>query len=187
MAISATIELNCTQSKLYRERTKINARESDLTLYFHHPSHANSKGRILTEEHSVLFYPIELPVRNLDAVVNDIVARLQSIPFPIVNIAGNAIYRFPVEVSQQKINEQIYDVLSAVSKRKRIFQLRSGGQTGADWGGIVAGALLEIPIHALFPEGFRQRNRARKDIVRTAAQIFELIVEDAENLKPVQL
>jgi hypothetical protein len=181
------ITLLTTESKLYRVRTEINASEADATIYFHDPRHGDSSGAQLTAKHSERFIPIALPAGSVDDAVGKIYAAIASIPLPVVNIAGNAIYRFPVDRSQESINEQIVDIIDLLHKKKKIGIVRSGGQTGADWGGLVAAAVLNIPCTSVFPADFRMRNRARKDIQHTEQEIRQMLKDSVDNLMRLEL
>ena len=83
-----------------------------------------------------------------------------------VNIAGNGIYTFNKHgITQERLNELLYNFLSFINTSKwSIKQVRSGGQTGADEAGLVAGNKLGLETISLCPKGWRFRTADGKDI-----------------------
>ena len=83
-----------------------------------------------------------------------------------LNIAGNGIYTFAkYGITQKRLNELvtnfIYHLISAGCK---ITSLRSGGQTGADEAGLIAGDRLGLVTTCLCPKGWRFRDINNQDI-----------------------
>ncbi|WP_052195829.1 putative molybdenum carrier protein [Delftia sp. ZNC0008] len=93
-------------------------------------------------------------------------------PLQSVNIAGNGLYTL-VQYSwtQARINQWVYDVLKLVHHTADLRTVRSGGQTGVDLAGLVAGCALGLPTTGLFPRGFRQRDAEGIDISRSAEDL----------------
>lgn len=83
-----------------------------------------------------------------------------------INIAGNGIYTFnKYGITQQRINKLVYNFLKFINTGKwSIKQVRSGGQTGADEAGLVAGDKLGLETTSLCPKGWRFRTADGEDI-----------------------
>lgn len=181
--------LSETTSSNYAPRTIENAAAADLTLYFHAHGQESSSGRTLTEAHSNRFLPVVVFRDQPVEAANRILEIIQPYPFPVVNIAGNRQYKFGTKRTQSDVTKYILEVLTLVTTAKKIHQFRTGGQTGADWGGLVAGVILNVPTVALFPAGFRQQYMNRKNIDHTRDEILGKITESVDllSLDPVRL
>lgn len=95
-----------------------------------------------------------------------------------VNVAGNGIYTLMSHnYTQEYINQIVYNILDTVNHHWGITSIRSGGQTGVDLAGGVAGHALGIDTTMLFPKGFKQRHENGIDIDHCRGYI-ELVVED---------
>ena len=83
-----------------------------------------------------------------------------------INIAGNGIYTFNKHgVTQKRLNELVYNFLNFINTSKwSIKQVRSGGQTGADEAGLIAGDKLGLETTSLCPKGWRFRTADGQDI-----------------------
>lgn len=83
-----------------------------------------------------------------------------------VNIAGNGIYTFnKYGITQERLNDLVYNFISFINTSKwSIKKVRSGGQTGADEAGLVAGDRLGLETTSLCPKGWRFRTIENKDI-----------------------
>ncbi len=89
-----------------------------------------------------------------------------------MNIAGNGLYTLvQYRWTQARINQWVYDVLKLVHHTADLRTVRSGGQTGVDLAGLVAGCALGLPTTGLFPRGFRQRDAEGIDISRSAEDL----------------
>lgn len=78
---------------------------------------------------------------------------------PIINVAGNGIYTLVKHgICQEEINQYVYEILKLVNHHWPIGEIISGGQTGVDLAGGVAGLALGIPTTMLLPNGFVQRD-----------------------------
>lgn len=103
-----------------------------------------------------------------------------------LNIAGNGIYSLlEHDLDQNAVNEKLYEVFKGVLGRGwRIDIIRSGGQTGIDMAGLIAGHALGIPVIGLFPKGYRQRNADREDFNADPSNLYIEIHESAARLNP---
>jgi hypothetical protein len=81
------------------------------------------------------------------------------------NIAGNGIYTLSSKgISQEQTDAWITRVLEGVCESGvKVSTLRTGGQTGVDEAGAVAGVVLGIPTTVLAPKGWEFRNSSGKD------------------------
>lgn len=79
------------------------------------------------------------------------------------NIAGNGIYT--LGTPQSEIDEYVTKVFAvAMDRGLNPVSFRSGGQTGVDEAGAVAGQVLGIPTVVHAPKGFKMRNAEGRDI-----------------------
>jgi len=81
------------------------------------------------------------------------------------------------------VNQWVYDVLGAVHAAEPIAEIVSGGQTGVDLAGAVAGVKLGIPVSVLMPQGYLQRHAAGYDLRHTREEIEAQIDWGALNLR----
>jgi hypothetical protein len=83
-----------------------------------------------------------------------------------INIAGNGIYTFnEYGITQERVNELVYNILHyLIENGCNIEKIRSGGQTGADEAGLVAGERLGLETTSLCPKGWRFRTANGEDI-----------------------
>lgn len=101
-----------------------------------------------------------------------------------VNVAGNGIYTLRKHgLTQDYMNEMLYEILTLVHLHWPIASVRSGGQTGVDIAGGVAGVALGIPTTLLLPKGFLQRHEDGVDIQHTENEIREQVMEGVARLK----
>jgi hypothetical protein len=83
-----------------------------------------------------------------------------------INIAGNGIYTFAkFGVTQERLNNLVANFIRhLISTGCNITSLRSGGQTGADEAGLVAGDRLGLITICLCPKGWRFRDINNQDV-----------------------
>ena len=161
------------QSTGYRERTVKNA-SADITLAF--ASDFNSAGEKLTKSsvlnQNKIYHSIDMSKGfNYDmSEINEIVDKLKSLNKRniVINIAGNGIYTFKGQYTQQEIDNNIEDYLndltSSLQDANINVSIRTGGQTGADEAGVKAGLALGLPTYILAPKGWKFRDITGKDI-----------------------
>ncbi len=145
----------------YRDRTIENAHKAHLT--FAYAMDFSTAGEQLTKRAAGANYcAIEWGNHKAaDLLTPALVSRKAT----ILNVAGNGGYTFAQhKISQETVNQAVYDILKQVHKRAPLLQIVSGGQTGVDVAGAVAGIALGIPIEITLPKGFRQRNEQGKEI-----------------------
>lgn len=101
-----------------------------------------------------------------------------------INVAGNGIYTLNKHKwTQEKVNQYVYDILAMVHKHFYLEEIRSGGQTGVDLAGGVAGVALGIPTTLLLPKGFKQRHEDGIDVCHTEEEIREQVMCGVERLR----
>ena len=181
---NGTLELNEHSSSNYQHRTNYNATVADLTVAF--AVDFETAGEKLTKKVSKDKYlrflisdtgehPIHIAAKIKQWCVNKNVKT--------INIAGNGLYTLSQHNwTQEKTNIFIYSVLKAL-KNSMITKIVSGGQTGVDYAGIVAGYSLGYDVCGTFPKRFRQRDQYGIDFTQTEIEVKRKILHDALNLQ----
>lgn len=169
-------KFSTSSTNSYAQRTKENADWSDITIAF--AVNFNTAGELATKRSAGNKYvAVGLSSNNKgDISVNrnhldNVVKKYRSINKPIkLNIAGNGIYTFNKNTSQETINEKIQEAIEYLqSKGVQIESIRSGGQTGIDEAGIIAAQNLGIPSEVHTTSDYKFRGRDNKDILDEAA------------------
>lgn len=89
-----------------------------------------------------------------------------------LNVAGNGLYTLDAQdITQADANQWVFDVLRRVHQQRPLSFIRSGGQTGIDTAGLVAGIALGVPVLGLYPRGYRQRLVNKQDVLGTPEQL----------------
>lgn len=95
-----------------------------------------------------------------------------------INVAGNGIYTLVKHGwTQESINEYVFQILDNIHRYIGIDKIVSGGQTGVDLAGGVAGYRLGIDTTMLLPKGFKQRHEDGVDVDHTHDEIMKQILE----------
>lgn len=158
----------------YRERTRYNAESADLTIAI--AIDFETAGERLTKsaaKDKYLALPYDGDVietaRKLYRVVSSRGVRK-------LNVAGNGLTHWRLRgIYQRLLNKFVFDVLALVHQHHPFTHIRSGGQTGADFAGLVAAVALGIPATGTFPMGFLQRTSMGDDVRRSPEDIeFEI-------------
>lgn len=164
------VEDTCTN---YQHRTFMNIELSDLTLIFVRDiSTAGEKCTLnyckVCQKNPYIFILNESG--RLCSTYSEILEKLskyiQKHNITSLNIAGNGIYTFNQDgITQERVNDLVYNVLHyLIESGCNIQKVRSGGQTGADEAGLVAGERLGLETTSLCPKGWRFRNVKGEDI-----------------------
>lgn len=178
-------ELICIEhkSESYAARTYHNASQgvtlaiaTDFNTAGEKLTHKAAKGKIIQIE-----YPNKLddlyPARALYSM-------LKKYDCHVVNVAGNGIYTLQKKgVTQEEVNQYVYDILKLVNQHWPITQVVSGGQTGMDLAGLVAGCALGIEAIGTWPKGFKMRFEDGKDFNMSEGDIKVLVRGYEEELK----
>lgn len=164
------IEDRCTN---YQHRTFLNVDNAEFTLIF--AADLTTAGEKCTLnacrncERPVASFLIGRDGRISDDQVgklNTCIEYLKENKCTSLNIAGNGIYTFiKYGVSQERLNDLVTNFIHhLISTGCNITSLRSGGQTGADEAGLVAGDRLGLKTICLCPKGWRFRDVHNQDI-----------------------
>lgn len=172
------------KSASYGPRTYANAAKGDVTIAI--AVDYTTAGERLTHKAAGDKY-LKLDI-NLPAIdcARLLWKRLNSLgkELPTINIAGNGIYTLAKHgISQEYVNQYVYDVLRQVGMFIPIGEIVSGGQTGVDLAGGVAGSALGVPTTMLLPNGYLQRHEDKIDRKHTMQQILCQVVAGVDNLK----
>jgi hypothetical protein len=90
----------------------------------------------------------------------------------VINVAGNSIATLVRHGwTQERANAYVYTVLSKVHHYLPFEKIVSGGQTGGDIAGGVAGVMLDLETVLTLPKGLRQRHETGPDRDHTEAEI----------------
>ncbi len=166
----------------YQNRTRRNAEESDWTFSFDVDS--NSSGSKCTRKYAKGKYT-SVDLWNWDDDIHLMKRVVQEKKVKICNIAGNGISNLEKHGwIQSEVNDVIFICLRTLKcyKLPEGFEIRTGGQTGADFAGAVAGLALGYKVTMLYPKGFRMRYNG-KDHTHTEEQIRKWVIQQAKNLK----
>lgn len=170
-------------SASYAPRTYHNASQGvtlaiavDFTTAGERLTHKASKGKIVQQEFNVIFWDEVIPARKLYSM-------LKKYDCHTVNVAGNGIYTLQKkQVTQKEANQYVYDILKLVSTHWPITKVVSGGQTGMDVAGLVAGVALGIEVIGTWPKGYLMRFEDGRDVSMTQEEIKKIIFEGLEGL-----
>ncbi len=169
----------------YAERTRVNAKSADLTVAF--ARDFTTAGERLTQQCAGKQYvaiPLTLTVQQAAQKLQDAMENHNAYS---LNIAGNGIYTLAkYDWEQSTLNAYIYAVLCEVNHYRSITAIRSGGQTGVDWAGLVAGVKLDIPTTGLFPLGFLQRHVDGVDRRFTQSDLEHQLEADVAELPTIE-
>lgn len=173
-------------STSYKPRTMHNAHTADLTVAF--AEDFNSAGERLTKREAGNRY-VAIPL-NTDPLVaaRMLYAACKKHNVSTLNVAGNGIYSLSGQWSQGQLkdnqkfqtldedqlvnefqvslNQWVYLVISKVHEFWPLTNLISGGQTGADWAGGVAGEAIGLNVTMTFPKHFLQRDEHHQDVTQ---------------------
>lgn len=162
-------------SSNYSPRTYYNAKSAQITLAF--AIDFNTAGEKLTKKASYPNY-LSLDLRQ-EWIENArlIYKELKRNNFTVINIAGNGIYTLKKQgLSQSDINTYVFNCLSKVHEFHKISKIYTGGQTGVDLAGAIAGYNLDIDTEVTLPKGFIMRFEDGVDISMTKKQVEDLIM-----------
>lgn len=169
-------------SSSYGPRTYANAAKGDVTIAI--AVDYNTAGEKLTHKAAGDKY-LKLPVthpfidnaRELFKFARPSIRRK-------INVAGNGIYTLhKYKWTQEQMNRYVYNILSTVHKHSYLEEILSGGQTGVDLAGGVAGYVLGVDTTMLLPKGFKQRFEDGVDIVQTEQDVRNQVEIYAEKLR----
>lgn len=154
----------------YRARTRENALGADLTVAM--AQDFQTGGEVLTHRMAGERY-VGVPLGDsVPSMAEAILKRMTHFNAFTLNIAGNGIYTLSKHGwSQDSVNRKVFEVLARVHAARPLSRIRSGGQTGVDTAGLVAGLALGVPVLGLYPKNFVQRFADGTDHCRTASAL----------------
>ena len=165
----------------YGPRTGVNARAADTTVAF--ATDFTTHGERLTKKVAGSTY-VDIPFgSDVQSAADRLIRFMKARGAVKLNVAGNGIYTLKLsKVSQALANQWVYEVLKQVHAAVRLVNIRSGGQTGVDEAGLVAGLALGVPVIGLYPAGFRQRLESGVDVDADPAELLARITACAAAL-----
>ncbi|MCA8197326.1 putative molybdenum carrier protein [Burkholderia vietnamiensis] len=174
-----------TASESYVQRTRFNASQTDATIAF--AINPNTPGERLTRREAgasrYLHVQLDLqrdPVEVARAIHAHIGERLRA---SSVNVAGHSVHTLArYGIAQADLDAWIYAVFRSVAAAYPIGSIRTGGQTGVDMAGAVAGVALGIDVTVVMPRQFIQRGADGIDRPHTQGDIREHIEQQVQAL-----
>lgn len=169
-------------SASYAPRTYHNASRADITVAF--AVDFETAGERLTRKAAGSRYvSVDLALPILEAA-RLVFKAVKSIEAKTVNIAGNGIYTLSKHGwDQDRANRYVLDVLAKVHEHWPLEMIVSGGQTGIDLAGGVAGVCLDVDVEMLLPLGFKQRHEDKIDRDHTQVEILEQLEKWVRDLE----
>lgn len=171
------MELKITESSGgYKQRTIYNVLHSDVTIAFAVDFSTSGEKLTSSTAHTYNKPILKIPIptqlddtHSIPALSEDVLNQI--IQFCVsnikndkicINIAGNAIQRFfKYKITQKILNVWMIHIINSIKKALPdtvSISIRSGGQSGADIAGIVAGISNGIPCVVHYPRGYMTRN-----------------------------
>lgn len=150
------LEISESSMPGYWQRTVFNAKHSDLTIAL--ALDFSTAGENLTREAAGSRYiaiQLQPGLSSVDAS-NRVIQAIRKHHAKKLNVAGNGIYTLNEKryITQHTVNRFVYRVLARAFYYTRFSAIRSGGQTGIDFAGLVAGYKLGILTEAYMPKDF---------------------------------
>lgn len=170
----------------YQKRTYENANADDVDFTLAFAADFSTYGeRATAKAAGDSLIPVELPIipeKGIDLSAKAVKAAvdiiIESLPEEFrkgesfgVNIAGNGLYTLAAKgADQQQCDEFVTKVLVGLQKKGVVISsVRTGGQTGIDEAGAVAGIILDLPVVVNAPAGWQMRDAAGHDTKDEAA------------------
>lgn len=169
----------------YGPRTVSNASASDYTIAV--ALNFDSKGEQLTRRAAG---DKHLPIRfggdpaKVGLEVGDFLSKSGKTDL-VLNVAGNSLNTFKKidpTVEQDAINKWMYLFLREVTSKVSVKMIISGGQTGSDVAGLIAGLALGLKVHGHYPKGFLMRNGNGEDCTYPETAVRARILARADML-----
>jgi hypothetical protein len=174
-------------SSSYAPRTYVNAAKGDVTIAI--AVDYSTAGEKLTRKAAGEKYlkldPVLPWIENARLLFKRLARNGSKAPATI-NVAGNGIYTLHKKMSQEEANLYVYKILAQVGEYYPLKQIRSGGQTGVDIAGAVAGVTLGVDVELLLPKGFKQRFEDKVDREHTEDEIRGQVMQGVARLSLVE-
>lgn len=178
------LKLAESNSAGYGQRTYHNAMSADVTIAF--AVDFNTAGEKLTKKaagagHRYLAADMTRPSIE---IARELYKTLRAVQGKTINVAGNGVYTLKDHgFDQHRANAYVFAVLAKVFEFYKFERVVSGGQTGIDLAGGVAGVALGLETIMTFPKGFLQRDINGKDSLHTAKEIRDQVASGLEGLQ----
>lgn len=166
-------------SKKYSPRTYHNAKTTQLTVAF--ANDFNTAGEKLTKKAAGERYVAIHVGEDVIESARTLFKHCRHHNTKILNVAGNGIYS--IKLTQRELNKWVYDVIALVHKHWKLEQIISGGQTGVDVAGGIAGEILGLNPVMTLPNGFLQRGEDHTDFTQTEDELMKKLAVQADELK----
>lgn len=179
------MELVAHPSSSYKPRTVHNASTADLTVAFAEDFHTAGE-RLTKKEAGKKYVGIPLSLDPIEAARKLYVAcKVHNVK--TLNVAGNGIYSLTEKGwTQESLNQWVFQVLLKVHEHLPFVKIISGGQTGVDIAGGVAGCAIGLDVTMTFPKGFMQRNVDNVDITQSIDEIRKTVNEYVAKIDKTQ-
>lgn len=121
------------------------------------------------------FVSVEYGTNHVEAA-RELYKALRKYKCNVVNVAGNGIYTYSkYRITQEQVNRYVYSIIELVNRHWKIERIVSGGQTGVDLAGLVAGVKLEIDSVGTLPNGYKMRFEDGVDVNMNKETVEELV------------
>lgn len=182
------IQIIENKSTSYSPRTYHNAHTAQLTIAL--AVDFSTAGERLTKKAVVsskfghdAYFPVSLTsdltehwihsARDLYRACKRIEGLPEGQPVKTLNVAGNGIYTLSQHgMSQEWVNQIVYNIIAQVHQHLPFDRIVSGGQTGIDIAGGIAGDLLGLPVEMTYPKNLKWRFENGKDVNTTESEIL---------------
>lgn len=166
------------KSSSYGPRTYANAAEGDVTIALA-VDYSTAGERLTHKAAGDKYLKLNFNAHSDIELARMLWKRLYGIDSPVINVAGNGIYTLVKHgLTQEYMNDCLFEILEKVHLHYPINKIISGGQTGVDIAGAWAGHKLNIPVCVTLPKGLIQRHEDGVDREHTYEEIMEQIVGD---------
>lgn len=176
--------INEHTSQKYTPRTYYNGKMADVTLAL--AVDLTTPGEISTKKGAgdkYIGFQLTPDMTTLD-IATITIEFMKNKNAKTLNIAGNGIYTLDKHgCSQEFINEYVLEIISTINSHIKIDKIYTGGQTGVDLAGAIAGKYLNIETEVTMPKGYLQRNKYKVDEKHTEEEILNTILNYCEKLK----
>lgn len=169
-------------SEKYSPRTYHNAKTAQLTVAF--ANDFTTAGERLTKKAAGDRYVAIYVGEDVTESARTLFKHCRHHNTKILNVAGNGIYSLSkLGWTQRKLNKWVHDVIALVHKHWELEQIISGGQTGVDVAGGIAGEILGLNPVMTLPKGFLQRGEDHTDFTQTEEELLEKLQTQIDELK----
>lgn len=166
-------------SESYAPRTYHNAKTAQLTVAF--ANDFSTAGEKLTKKAAGDRYVAIYIGEDVTESARTLFKHCRLHNTKILNVAGNGIYS--INSTQRELNKWVHDIIALVHKHWKLEQIISGGQTGVDVAGGIAGEILGLNPIMTLPKGFKQRGKDHKDFAQTEEELLSKLAVQADELR----